>query len=519
MIRIDAVGERVREAFGIAPLEEMLAVGAVAPRSVRLWVRAPGQRKVTVQITESTAMPREWSPAAIVTREVDPAADETLAFDVPGDAPGLDPLLPERSYHVCVRRLDGSVLGVGRFRTAAESPANARFAFAIASCHQPFDRRGRLVPESLRMLDTVGAVLADHDARFLLQMGDQIYADYPPSHSLFVDKFFRTVAPRGRRSVFECSRDEVRRLYHERHRIFFGVEPFAALHAQLPCYPILDDHEIRDNYGSSPDHSSEAWRAIREGARDAFYDYQASRVLTPNEAAVSFHYGFVNGPVAVFVMDLRSERRADDRIVSVCSDAQFDALGAFLEKNSHRPAAAIVVSVPIADVSDKPAWAGLKLFGQGGDLADRWSNPKAIADRDRLLRLLRAHQRAHPDQRLMLLGGDIHVGCLFRIEWEDGARSLYQFTSSAISNIQPRVARWGAEQVPRVLAGIEAGSELSARVAIVPGADPSAKNPYGGLNVGIVEVDTRAATTVRFKLIGAPLPDGSPRVVFDSGAL
>ncbi len=467
-----------------------------------------------MQLTESTAMPDAWSPAAVVTREVDAAADDTLAFDVPGDAPGLDPLLPERSYRVRVRALDGTLLGEGRFRTAAEQPGPGRFAFALASCHQPFDRRGHLVPESVRMLESVGDALAEHDARFLLEMGDQIYADYPPSHSLF-GKFFRTVAPRGRKDVFECTREEIRRLYHERHRIFFGVEPFAALHGRLPCYPILDDHEIRDNYGSSPDHSSERWRAIREGARDAFYDYQASRVLTPHEASASFHYGFVNGPVAVFVMDLRSERRADARVVSVCSDGQFEALGSFLERHAERPVAAIVVSVPVAHVSDKPAWVGLKLLGQATDVADRWSNPKAIADRDRLLRLLRAHQRAHPEQRMMLLGGDIHVGCLFRIEWADSVPPLYQFTSSAISNIQPRVAQWGAEQVPRVLAGVDAGGDLSARVAVVPGEGGRGENPYGGLNVGIVEVDTTERTSLRFKLIGAP----GARVVFDSGRL
>jgi alkaline phosphatase D len=510
----DTVRRRVREAFGINPLEEMIAIGAVGPRSVRIWARAPGEKKVMVQITPSTALPGEWSPASIVEREVDEAADETIAFDVPGDTPGLDPLLPERSYRVCVRALDGRVIGQGRFSTASEDVAKLHFAFAMASCHQPFDSKGKLVPESMLMLEGVTGVLQAHDVRFLLQLGDQIYADYPPSHSLF-GRFFRTVAPEGRNEVFDCTREEIRKLYHERHRIFFGVKPFAALQSQLPTYPILDDHEIRDNYGSSPDHSSEKWRAIREGARDAFFDYQASRVL--RDVGVSFHYSFANGPVGVFVMDLRSERRADDRIVSVVSDNQFHDLEKFLHQNAERPVAAIVVSVPVAHVDSKTASVGLKLFGQASDIADRWSNPKAIADRNRLLRIIRAHQRAHPAQRVVLLGGDIHVGCLFRIDWDDGVPSFFQFTSSALSNVQPRVARWGAEQVPKVLAGIDKSDELSARVAIVPCAEGTGTNPYGGLNLGIVEVRTEPKTELRFKLVGTPGDDGARRIAFDSG--
>jgi alkaline phosphatase D len=498
--------------FEVAPLGPMVAVGAVGTRTARVWVRAPGQARIAVAI--APANDPEDGPHATVVQPIDPAADETVSFEIPGDAPGLDPLLPDRRYRVRIFTVEGRALGEARFTTAPEDPAE-RFAFAAASCHQPFDDRGGLVPKSVEMLEAACKVVDERDARFLLLLGDQIYADYPKKRSLF-ERFFAEVAPAGRKSVFECTRDEIRRLWQTRHRIWFGVDAFRRLQARISTHPILDDHEIRDNFGSAPEHATEKWQAIREGARDAFFDYQASRVMPTREA--SFHHGFVNGPVAVFVMDLRSERRADEGKIEVYSDRQLLDLARFLAENADRPVAAIVVSVPIAHVDGSVTAAAVLATGQASDVADRWSNPKALRARDRLLRLIRAHQRAHPAQRIVLVGGDVHVGCLFEIAWDDGLPPIFQFTSSALSNVQPRVERWAAEQVPRTMAEIADAPDLAAKVRLVPSVDDRGANPFGDLNLGIVEIETGAQTRLRFLLHGPP-EDGISPVVYDSGPL
>ena len=51
------------------------------------------------------------------------------------------------------------------------------------------------------------------------------------------------------------------------------------------------------------------------------------------------------------------------------------------------------------------------------------------AARDRLLAVLHAHQRAAPDQKLVLLSGDVHQGAAVTLQWPDGLR-IYQFVSS-----------------------------------------------------------------------------------------
>lgn len=489
----------------------MVAVGAVGTRSVRLWARAPGARRLSVELHAVDGPPHAVS-AVPVEREIDPRADHTVAFDLPKDAPGFDALEPDRGYRVLLRELEGALIGEASFRTAAEDVPE-RYAFAIASCHQPFTRSGHLVAKSVRMLASAPRALQRFGARFLVQMGDQIYADYPDKLSLFGD-FFRTVAPVDRESIFACTRDEIRRLYHERHRIYFGVEPFRDLLASIPSYPILDDHEIRDNYGSAPEHASPAWRAVLEGARDAFYDYQASRVLP--QTSSSFHYGFVHGPCGVFVMDLRSQRRTDNHSTRSYTDAQLEDLVRFLAEHAHLPVVAVVVSLPIAYLTERAAEKMVAVAGESSDAGDRWSKPGAVAQRDRLLRALRAHQRAAPEQRLVLLSGDIHVGSLFRIRWRDGLPPVLQFTSSALSNLQPRVARWVAEEIPKVITHVAERDELEADVEIVPDARQEGMNPYGGLNLGIIEV-VAATRQLRFRLVGEPDRRGNHRIAYDSG--
>jgi alkaline phosphatase D len=513
------------DAFSLSnQLRDAVAVGAVGARSARIWARIPGATRPPVLellVREGAGVSAvARTPLQLATLPACPSADHTCAFTIPEDVPELGALEPDTAYAVRLWS-EGRLVGEGRFRTAWEStPSSGRLAFAVASCHQPFDGRGRVREESARMLRATERALEAHDVRFLLLVGDQIYADYPPTRSLFNPSFFRQVAPPGRTDPTECSREEVRRLYHERHRIFFGVEEFARLQAGRPCYPILDDHEVRDNFGTSPEHASERWRALREGALDAFYDYQASRVIPPPPGALrpaAFHHVIEYGPVAIFVADLRSERTADDTAVRVVGDAQLEELRAFLARNATREAIFVVVTVPIVHIPSWMAAAVSACTGSGSDAADRWCHPKILAQRDLVLRVLREHQRAHPGQKLALLGGDIHVGSAFRLEWSDGGPPTYQFTASAISHVQSGVARWVAEHLPSATHRMVLHDGVTADVALVAPANGAAMNPYGGLNVGIVEVTWGERCDLRFRLVGSSGASDDPVTVFESG--
>jgi alkaline phosphatase D len=319
-------------------------------------------------------------------------------------------------------------------------------------------------------------------------------------------------------------------LYQERHRIFWKHPAYARLMARFPCHMILDDHEIVDNFGTAEEHSGPRYDNLRAGALDAFYDYQAARTLPMSGGArpSAFFQTFTYGTVAGFIMDLRSERRATADQIEVASPAQWQALTDFLANNRDKHVLFLGLSVPLLHVPDWLATTGAALGEADGDVADRWTNPKMHASRDRLFHLIREHQRDNPDQRLVLLGGDVHVGAVSRFAWSDDTRDTYQLIASALSNTEGFLLRGLVELIPKIGAviGHDGNADFSGELLAAPpehACSGKPANPYGKLNVGVIEVERHPEgreSSVRLVLIGCNDDEpASCQIVFDSGRL
>ena len=265
---------------------------------------------------------------------------------------------------------------------------------------------------------------------------------------------------------------------------------------------------------------------------DAFFDYQGRRTLHgrktdggSDERPSSFHHHLDYGSLSIYVMDLRSQRRATEDTLELFAPEQLEDLKQFLDARRQAHVVGLVLSVPIAHVPDWAATLGSAFRSPDGDAADRWSDPRAHACRGRLLQVLRAHQAACPHQHLVLLGGDVHVGAVAALKWGDGIPDSYELIASALSNSTGVVAKKLvdlAQARPRVQVddeGARVGIELMDGAS---SADGASLNPYGGLNIGIVQVERRSEreSNVRLLLIGCT-EHGDPeaRVVFDSGTL
>ncbi len=464
----------------------MVAVGAVGAHSARLWLRAEGAGPVDVAY-----WPRDDERSKRTFRaDVLPApgADGTRTIELPPrDAPPLEPVT---AYTFSLSAADGRPLGRGRFETApaGKGDAPARFSFAFMSCHQPFDRHGRRAAHPEEMLSAALACLEEHDTKFVLTVGDQVYTDYPTNLSLFHAQHFRTVAPPGRSSVLDCSFDEIRPMLHERYRLFWNVDGWRRLHAAYPCYPILDDHEIVDNWGSRPVHETPRWQTFARAARAAYFDYQGSRIDDRTFAAPDFDYEIAYGPLAVYVLDLRSNRNVgrDPRLFSVDQERR---LHEFLRRHADAEAVFVVLSVPPVHLPRLAAKAARYVTVENEDFADRWSTAGHRYDRDRLLSHLHRHQREHPEQRVVILSGDIHIACAHEIVWNDGTRPLLQWISSGITHCVGGLTRWLAELGIEANRSIELESGvLTADVRLQPNDGPD-RNPYGGLNLGVVDFE------------------------------
>ncbi|HEV7397408.1 MAG TPA: alkaline phosphatase D family protein [Pyrinomonadaceae bacterium] len=520
-------------------IKNMVGVGMTGPDFVRLWMRTevPGMHELQIIKGKGFKSSKIMIPP-------ENKGDNTLAITYP---PTSEPKLePRTKYRFrVVRTSDAKLVGEGSFET---SPANdgdtpQKVVIGLVSCHQPFTDRGAISPEAKRMLSVLPRILKENDVKFVLPCGDQMYADEPGSLSLFncENPFLmrhafhnQEVNPKNiPKDITQCNVEKVRRLYDLRYRMFWSMPAIREMYANYPCYPTLDDHEIKNGWGSDPIHSRADFEIIKQGALDAYLDYQASSVLPPPSTLgmrkpSSFHYNFSYGNIGVFVMDLRSKRNnLGPRVRQMFSPAQLEDLRVFLQNNGNKKVLLIVSSVPVVFVPGLLARISRRVHIKESNFADHWSHPDNIRARDKFLSMLHAHQQAHPSQRVALLCGDVHIGNAFGIHWQGGNKPrLYQFTSSALTALETQTTQFLVEKGPRLVSGVtcpstEFGGACSATVSHLPGMDEArSNNPFVGLNFGIIEVQRSGdVSNLKFKLVGYDPKEDRPFTYFESGYL
>lgn len=472
-------------------MEDAVFIGAVGSKSARLWIRSrvPGP----LHITLSECATEEVICSATAYIQVENECDNTLVFTIPDDIDPPPVLRPSNRYRATVARSsDEQNVGEAMFETApaqGHSPVDS-FSIGLMSCHQPFDERGNVRNQARCMLRATMKCLEQNNAKLVFTVGDQMYSDYPRTTSLFVEE-----GTSGVGSLRDRSPGEILDLYHARYRAYFGLAEWQAIHSRFPCYPILDDHEIVDNWGSDPNHQTSEWRKVADQARTAFLDYQASRVLGELESLPDhFAYQVTYGGVATLVLDLRSERRAGDG-ARLLSEEQFALLDRFLSEHHESQVLCLVLSVPPVHLPRRAVRIAAAFTRSGSEFADRWSAPAHVKDRDRLLNTLHHHQQKQPHQHVVLLSGDIHIGCAHEIRWSSGARPLIQLVSSGITHDASWLARLASKY------SILAKGKLTllngatdAAVRPLPPRSALDRNPCTSLNLGLLRFDPRSRT-------------------------
>jgi alkaline phosphatase D len=488
------------------PLKDMAAVGMVTDRSCRIWLRSdkPGTiiiRWKAVDGEDGGELKREIAP--------DNIHDNCLSILLSNETADAGPLRPATRFKYEVRReKDDAVIGSGDFETAPSTAEEApkRHAIALMSCNLPIDKKGRLRQDADDMMRACRTAMDQHNVKSVMMVGDQMYADYPDGLSLYEEDHFRSMAPEGREDIFECSEEEARALFQLQYRYFWNVEGWKAFHQQYPSYPILDDHEVVDNWGSAEAHEEEPWLTVGRAARAAYMDYQGGLVQDiQEEPPPSFHYSFTYANTATFVMDIRSERRAGEN-GQLYSDQQQEDFERFLKEQTDKDVLFMVLSVPAVHLPRFLARVAAKVTPPGEDFSDRWSSGAHLRDRDRFLKIVHDHQVEHPKQKIVLLSGDIHIACVHRLDWRDGAPPMYQVISSGVTNYPGAVISFCSKAIIRMNNSLStADGSVAADVELVKGSGKPSKNPFGGLNMGLVEVERSqgdAPARIRFVIYG-----------------
>jgi alkaline phosphatase D len=280
-----------------------------------------------------------------------PEDDGTMAFSVPDDVPAIGPLAPatKHGFRITVSET-GELVGEGCFETApAEGTRGGSFAFAFMSCHQPFRHDGSVHPDSARMLAALEPALEARGVKYVLMIGDQIYADAPQGR--------RLLRADSERPLLGMSVEAIRTRYQARYRLFWAFPEIRRLQARWPTWCMWDDHEIADDWGARRVHRRPAWQRVFEGARRAFMDYQAARTMVPPTSSSpppsSLHQSFAWGATATFLMDLCSQRTFEGRRrARVYGDDQLAALRAFLNEHRSCPVVFVVLTVPLIYLPD-----------------------------------------------------------------------------------------------------------------------------------------------------------------------
>ena len=323
-----------------------------------------------------------------------------------------------------------------RFRTDfAQDDPNARYAFSIGSCHQPFNGNGSVNEAGVAALRAFPSVADQAQVRRTLLLGDQMYTDQPLRLSMFSPSVIRALSQGAVDRLEDAAPDQLAQWFDERYRAFFNVPQWRAMMTAAPTYMILDDHEVWDNFGTGRSHRASARQPVLTAALESYDRFQRlGRPRTDEGPDFAFRYG----RVAVLMLDSRSQRGHFDDGFRVYADAQKARMPAALEATADAPVLLVGVSVPFLPFPSLLIDVVGGLLGDGNNIQDRWSYRESRPDRRWLLETLVAHADRHPQQKIIIVSGDVHFGLASEFGRRGGGIPIRQFISSAISNRSSR---------------------------------------------------------------------------------
>jgi alkaline phosphatase D len=232
-----------------------VATGEPGPTSMLFWTRYQGTGSVAVPLElEVSTDPRMAKAKVMATALAEPARDWTARVTVKG-------LIPGRTYYYRWRGPEKNVRSIpGRTATLPDGAAPS-FRMGVFSCaNLPFG-----------WFNAYGHAVAADDIDLFVHLGDYLYeyarGTYPTAQ--------QTVPGR----VVEPAGETIRREdYWARYRAYRSDPDLQALHAQVPCVTIWDDHEIANDTwrGGAENHDPRSegdWKARVAAATAAYRDW------------------------------------------------------------------------------------------------------------------------------------------------------------------------------------------------------------------------------------------------------
>ncbi|MFM9879733.1 MAG: alkaline phosphatase D family protein, partial [Burkholderiaceae bacterium] len=390
------------------------------------WAQARATQKPAPPIgacasQPSLSLPPNFDPAELLDRLKKYVRDQRAATRM------AEPLTLSRQRRT-LRNLSQRLITLSPAQW--QDPEGGNLSFLAGACRHPgltgfeFERADASLEHARRQLQKT-----PYGPRFMLMLGDQIYAD-------------------ARAGVAD-SQSPIERLL-PRYRAAFGASyGFRTLAQRLPLTMVMDDHEINDNWSREQALASHVNQVLAENALNAFDVFQFAHgpgrppdLSGPTQQVQGFNTAFSHGDYPFIVLDTRSQRRrVPDREMLHSSQWRWLAQWLFAEqgKGSH----------PKFVVSGSVMLPGLA--GNAGELpprqADTWQ--MSAYDRKRLLSFI----ANNGIDNVVFLSSDYHCAAYSEITYTHSPVKTWAIAAPAL-------------HAPLRFANVEA-HEIMARESIV----------------------------------------------------
>jgi len=308
--------------------------------------------------------------------------------------------------------------------------ADSDTRFIMGSCRDPWGDKGE------HSFNEIYEMASDEDERpdFLLMTGDQVYVDH--AH------IFKKFRPKQKK-------------YWKTYRKAYGLNNFSKSVRQLPCYMMMDDHEVQNDWTiakfkydvNNPIkrkrdfemktmqrglHAFEAYQACLSPLVKSVDDFIPATFVEPDDKR-RYWYKFQHGASSFFVLDTRGDsevltknveenKEHEKREPKILGEKQYSELEAWLKDGKGK--VKFIVS-PIPLFPDTKALIGSP--------ADKWFY--AAKQRVKLLDLIRNNNLI---PKVVFLSGDVHISGIAELTHADDDNfKVYNVISSALNWFTP----------------------------------------------------------------------------------
>lgn len=273
--------------------------------------------------------------------------------------------------------------------------------------------------------------LLTYPPKAIITTGDQVYVDAGYGVKMIGGDIHPLSAweTKRRPHLFNPSLPKYKDFLNTLYNASYSFEDIETAHHYLPTFPAIDDHELRDGWGSQGDEyekgimNEQLGNAFKLG-RNAFIDHQLAlsnihpeRLEQLKTSDESMEYAFTINGKKGYVFDLRSARNINNK--SILGEAQWKHFETWLEALEMNQEIILVTSVPLTLRPLKWIEDLYKMFKPElrDDARDGWSSRQNRGERNRLLALLTKY-RITRDIKPIFVSGDIHKTALIEI-WMD----------------------------------------------------------------------------------------------------